>query len=137
MRTLLGTPTLAGSLLVLLCLGCREDGTSPITGPGPEGPLVEPPNATRGFIWGHVVDASGVCIAGAMVEIVAGPGTGRKAIQTEPCDAWSYVFGYAFSDLPIGATLKLRATKAGYHPQEHEAVVRNGGLPFQFELSPE
>jgi hypothetical protein len=132
MRTLLCSPSLAGSLLVLLCLGCGENGTSPTTPP-----LEPPPNATTGFIWGHVVRQSGVCITGAVVEIVAGPGTGRKAIQTEACDAWSYVIGYEFSNLPIGVTVKLRATKEGHQPQERETVVRNGGYPFQFVLSPE
>ena len=135
MRTLRSTPPLAGSLLVLLCLGCTE-GTIPIT--PPDLPPDVPPHATNGFIWGHVLGpSSGVCLTGAVVEIIAGPGTGQKGVQTEPCDAWSYVAGYAFHNLPVGATVTLRATRQGYVPQERETVARTTQLPFQFELSPE
>ena len=134
MRTLRSTPTLAGSLLVLLCLGCTE-GTIPIT--PTDLPPDAPSNATNGFVWGHVLGASGVCLPGAVVEIIAGPGTGQKGVQTEPCDAWSVVAGYVFSNLPVGARVTLRATKEGYLPQERETVARTSQLPFQFELSPE
>lgn len=124
---------LAGSLSVLLLLlGCAEPGTSPYDAPAapltPTGP---------GYLWGHVLDASGVCIPGAMVEIVDGPGAGRRVTQSAACNAWDYVAGFEFSGLGIGKTVRLRATAAGHRPDEIVVVTQDGGAPIQFELMPE
>ena len=120
-----------GFLPVLLLLGCADGGEGPTT------PSLRPPppgTAAGGYIWGHVVDDSGICLRGAVVEIIAGPGTGRKATQEIECTAWDYAAGYEFRDLPMGVVLTLRATRNGYRPQERDLVTGNGGPPFQFSL---
>ena len=122
-------------LPLLLLIGCAEGGTLPSTPTFHPPPPPAPTGAA--YVWGHVVMDSGICIPGAMVEIIAGPGTGRKETQKGPCDAWSYAAGYEFRDLPLGVTVKLRATAKGYGPQERELVTQNGGYPFQFVLERE
>jgi hypothetical protein len=112
---------------VVVSIGCTDSG-SPVA---PSPPPPEP--ATNGFIWGQVLEASGACIREGEVEIVAGPGIGRKSGQPEVCGAWDYV-GYEFGDLPVGATVTLRAGAPGYRSEERELVVRNGGEPVQFVL---
>lgn len=57
--------------------------------------------------------------------------------QNVACGAWDYVAGYEFSNLPIGATVRLRPAGTGYRPQELVHVTLNGGPPVQFELIPE
>jgi hypothetical protein len=113
---------------VVFSLGCA-DSASPVSQSPPP-----PQPATEGFIWGQVLEASGMCIRGGEVEIVAGPGIRRKSGQHEVCGAWDYV-GYEFGDLPVGATVTLRAGAPGYRSEERELVVRNGGEPVQFVLT--
>ena len=69
-----------------------------------------------------------------MVEIVRGPGIGRKSGQPDDCDAWDYV-AYEFPDLPLGATVTLLAATPGYQPQASELKVPSGGSPIQFVLA--
>jgi hypothetical protein len=78
-----------------------------------------------------------VCLYGARVEIVAGPGTGRSATQTAVCDAWSEVVGFEFNNLPMNVKIKLRATLPGYRTADQELLTRNGGYPIQFNLTKE
>lgn len=127
-------PAFAAPLFVLLLLGCGRD-----AGP-PTGPPDQPPPAPYigdAFIWGHVLDESGLCILGASVEIVSGPGAGRKAIQEEVCGAWDHVAGFEFRGLPLGVTVTLRASRDGYEAQQRSLVTGRGGPPFQFVLVPE
>jgi TolB protein len=84
---------------------------------------------------GQVLDGSGVCIAGAMVEIVAGPGMGRTSGQPDTCNATSED-GFVFDGLPLGATVTLRATAPRYQPKVSAVVVTDGGGPVQFVLQP-
>jgi hypothetical protein len=121
---------LVGSLLLVLGLGCGEP-AAPTPQPSPP-----TPTATSGYIWGHVLDQSGLCLPGAEVEVVDGPGVGRKSSQPGGCAAWDYV-GYEFRDLQLGTTVTLRATTPGYQPQDRELVVQNGGSPVQFVLATE
>jgi hypothetical protein len=117
---------LFGPLLVL-CLACGDTAA-----PEPQSP--EPtPTAPSGHLWGQVLDRSGICIRGATVEIVQGPGIGRKSGQPEQCDAWAYE-GYWFDDLPLGTKVTLRATASGYQPQDLQVRVPDGGYPVQFVL---
>jgi hypothetical protein len=88
-----------------------------------------------GMIWGQVLDSSGVCLRGGMVEIIDGPSAGQISQQPEECDAWDYE-GFEFDDLPLGATVTLRASAPGYRPQDRKVVARNGGGPVQFVLIP-
>ena len=112
---------------VVLCLGCG-DTAAPSQSPPPAQP------AMSGFIWGQVLKESGLCIRGAVVEIVGGPGIGLKSGQPDECGAWDYV-GYELRDLPLGATVTLRATALGYQQEDRELVVRSGGEPVQFVLA--
>jgi hypothetical protein len=120
--------------LLVLCLGCG-DATAPAleSPPPPSTPTPPPPTPMTGFIWGQVLDKSGLCIRGGMVEIVAGPGTGRKTGQPDDCGAWDYT-GFEFSDLPYRATVTLRASAPGFSPQDREVVALNDGGPVQFVL---
>ena len=126
---------LLGSLVVL-CLGCGDT-----TAPAPQSPLPQSPpptsSATSGFIYGYVVDQSGICIRGAMVQIVEGPGTGRKSGQADACAAWDYGGEYEFRDLPGGATVTLRASAPGYRSEDRQVVAENGGPGVEFVLAPE
>ena len=117
--------------VVALITAACADGASP----DPTGTGLFP--AGEGFVWGHVVEDSGVCIAGATVRIVEGPGEGRYTPQRYPCDAWSYGDGFEFADLPMGATVKLRATADGYKSQDQKVYVGNGGYPVTFTLQPD
>ena len=130
MLTLLRS-TVAGLLLVLLCIGCTEDGGLQPTPPPP--PQQPPPIATSGFIWGHVIEGSGVCIIDAVVEIVAGPNAGQKVVQKESCSAWDEG-GFEFKDLPLGVTIRLRATKEGYQPKEVETMAVTHGSALNIWL---
>jgi hypothetical protein len=124
-------------LVVLLASACMPGDGTPV-GPSTQ-PLPPPPPqaSTFGYVWGHVVMDSGVCISGAVVTVLEGPGMGRSMRQEGPCDAWSYAVGFEFADLPLGARVKLGATADGYDSQELEIVVGNGGPPVQFELHPD
>ena len=84
---------------------------------------------------GQVLDGSGVCIRGAMVEIVAGPGMGRTSGQPDTCNA-SSEDGFVFVGLPLGATVTLRATAPRYQPKVSAIVVTAGGGPVQLVLQP-
>ncbi|MGH7514649.1 MAG: hypothetical protein ACREOQ_17180 [Gemmatimonadales bacterium] len=149
-----------GSLLAL-CLGCQDN-----TGPGlqrstpgsaPEGPStpppppntplpppstpppsapLPPPAAMNGFVWGQVLDSTGLCLPGGMVEIVDGPGVGRTSSQPAQCDAWDYV-GFDIESLPMDGKVTLHASAPGYRPEDRRVVVPNGGWPVQFVLVPE
>ena len=111
--------------VVSLCIGCGRNGSP--TAP----PLTQPPpNATSGYVWGHVVNDQGQCLVDAAVEIVAGTHTGQKVVQQEVCSVWEDSVGFEFRDLPVGATITLRATKEGYQPRElaTAAVTSGQGL---------
>ena len=123
-----------GSAL-LLCLGCGDTAPTATNSPSPQSTPGPTPSMT-GFIWGQVIDSTGLCIRGAIVEIVNGLATGHSSRQPDECDAWSYV-GYEFRNLPIGATETLRAMAPGYQSQEQQVVAGNGGYPVQFVLVPE
>jgi hypothetical protein len=95
------------------------------------------PPPLSGIIWGQVLGEGEGCIRGGMVEIVAGPGIGRTSGQPDPplCNPWGED-GFWFYDLPLGATVTLRATAPGYQPEDCDVVVPRGGGPVQFVLQP-
>jgi hypothetical protein len=94
-----------------------------------------PSTALSGFIWGQVLDESGVCLRGGTVEIVEGPGTGLTSGQPDSRGAWDYV-GYDLRNLPLGASVTLRASAQGYRSEDRVVVANNRGLPVQFVLAP-
>jgi hypothetical protein len=65
-----------------------------------------------------VVDESGLCIAGATVQVVRGQGLGQSITQTTPCDAWGYDGGVVLRDLTPGVEMTLRASASGFAAQE-------------------
>lgn len=89
--------------------------------------------AQLGIIWGKVLGEGVGCIRGAMVEVVAGPGLGRTSGQPDTCDPWNED-GFWFYDLPLGATVTLRATFPGYQSEDRDVVVPRGGEAVVFVL---
>ena len=77
----------------------------------------------------------GACVHGAVVEIVQGPGTARKSAQADGCSAWDYSGGYEFRNVPLGATVALRASAPGYGSEVRELVVQNGRSGVEFDLA--
>jgi hypothetical protein len=74
-----------------------------------------------------VAEESGVCIQGATVQVVAGQALGRSETQKDgTCNTWDLVGGIAFTELVPGVELTLRASAAGYLPQEKVVVPRSG-----------
>lgn len=54
------------------------------------------------WLWGLVVDRSGVCIDGVTVEVVRGQRLGERITQQTPCDAWADYGGFVFGDVMAG-----------------------------------
>jgi hypothetical protein len=124
--------TFAGLLFVLLFIGCGEDSGLPTTRPAQQ--PTPTPNPTTGFIWAKVFgEGSGLCLPDAVVEIVAGPHTGQKVVQNEPCSAWDEG-GVQFDGLPLGVSIKLRATKEGYRTKEVKTMAITSGTALQIIL---
>ena len=65
-----------------------------------------------------VIDGSGVCIDGAVIEIVSGQGKGFKGTPSAACDVWDYDGGYFIYGLIPGDSLTIRALAAGYQDSE-------------------
>lgn len=127
MRTLSRSTVAASIVVVLLSISCEGDYRLPTEPPAPAG---------KAFIWGHVVEESGVCIVGAVVEIVKGPNAGQKFVQDEPCTVWDSA-GFIFDDLPLGVPMTLRATREGFHPQEREVSTYTSGAGTDIVLRKE
>ncbi len=73
-----------------------------------------------------VVDETGVCIAGATVQVVRGERLGATLTQTTPCDAWAYDGGFVLTDLTTGVEVTLRASAPGYAEQEKTFIPTSG-----------
>jgi hypothetical protein len=97
-------------------------------------PVVDEIEATKstavGSIAGFVIDKSDECIIGARVEMIDGPQAGAVFVQTV-CGFWDYGedLGYSFHKLPVGASITLRATAAGYKMAETRGWATN---PYQY-----
>ena len=83
---------------------------------------------------GIVTNAGGACLAGAMVEVIAGQALGQKSAQVGPCDHWWPFNGFAFSNLTPGVPLTIRATAPGYLARE--MTVTPDLQPVEFVLDP-
>ncbi|MDQ6801986.1 MAG: hypothetical protein M3041_14250 [Acidobacteriota bacterium] len=123
----------SGAALVLLLLSCNGD--SP-TAPRAQPPAqTEPPAAATGVVSGFVLDPSGVCLPGAVVEVLDGARVGDKSTHKGVCGAWDYgVEGYSLR-LPDGIKVRLRASKAGYRSKEETVLAPAGRADFV--LTPE
>ena len=135
---------LAAIVLAAFALSaCSEDSRS--DGPGVPGNPVAPPvpivpntppapNASA-WLWGFVVDASGVCIEGASVRVVQGQRTGESVVQSTPCNAWGYGGGFSFDKLTPGVAMTLRASAAGYADAE-VTMTPHAGPQTTFAIAP-
>ena len=134
----------AGACFVLTALasGCGADVNTPpappahVTTSGPPTFPPSPPATPSAFIWAMVVDPSGICIAGATIQVVSGPGAGQTFVQDSDCDAWAYSGGVWFGNLVSGVTMTLRASAVGYNAMEKTAVAASSGQAVEFDLSP-
>ena len=87
------------------------------------------------FLWGYVVDASGVCIVGASVHVVAGQRIGETITQSTPCDAWANDGGFRFDQLAPGKAMTLRVSAPG-HVELEQMVTPTLGPQTAVLLSP-
>jgi hypothetical protein len=117
-------------LTTFVLLGCSPENPRRLRLPSsPAAPEPAPPQpSSSAFVWAMVVEAngSGVCLANATVEVVAGQARGQSGTQTEPCDVWGYGGGIAFNDLTPGVEMTLRASAPGYTAQERAVVPSSG-----------
>lgn len=87
----------------------------------------QPPHpVATAFVWGMVVDESGVCIDSVTVSIIAGQGVGQSVQQKPPCGAWDYGGGFNFTDLTPGLFITLRVSAPGYAVLDTTVVTRVG-----------
>ena len=126
--------SVSGVVMVLLLFSCNGD--SPTAPPSLQ---PTPPAANNaGFVWGYVHDESGVCIQGAVVEVLDGPRAGTKSTQNGPCSVWDSDGGYSFRDLPSNTNVRMRASKQGFQSQEMTFFATTyGGNQSSFLLVPE
>ena len=114
-------------LACLLLAGCTEGSVQS----QPFGPSASWPSGSPAFS-GMVLDGSGVCIPGAIVEVVSGPAAGLTVTQETPCDAWSYFGGFHIEGLTPGVTLLARAP--GY---TSSTKILGPGWNLVFVLAPD
>ena len=64
------------------------------------------------------------------MELIDGLGVGPAFVQTV-CGFWDYGddIGFSFHNLPVGVTMTVRATAAGYKPAEVHAVA---SMPYSY-----
>jgi hypothetical protein len=103
---------------LFLFLNCSGDSPT-----APQSAGAPPSNATAP-VFGFAHDESGVCIPGAVVELLDGPRAGAKVTQSDPCGSvWDVDGGYSFSGLPRDVSVRIRASKAGYRSVDITTVV--------------
>jgi hypothetical protein len=123
---------IAGIFVAVSLPGCSAQ--TPAT-PSPAGasPPRESPVRT---VYGVVIDGRGACIAGAMVEVIAGQAIGLKSAQSGPCDAWWPFNGFQFRNLIPGLSLRLRATAPGHLPKEMTVMPDLQAVEFLLDPLP-
>jgi hypothetical protein len=117
-------------LTMLTFLGCSGDGAGPAAPASPPPTFPSPPSPTpdsSAWVWAMVVAerGSGLCILDATVEVIAGQGLGQSAKQSEPCDIW-WIGGVEFKNLTAGVEITLRASAAGYVPEDKTVIPTTG-----------
>lgn len=110
-------------LVALAVLGCAgEHG-----GQFPVDPIAQLPlEPATAWVWGMVVDGSGVCIPEATVRVLAGQRAGDTITQTTPCNAWGYDGGFFFTGLTAGLEMTLQVAAPGYEVQEKRVIPSAG-----------
>jgi hypothetical protein len=115
---------LALAVGIFVLVGCSSDAVAPTAPTALTSRPVAPSSTT--YVWLMVAEDSGLCIADAKVEVIAGQARGLAATQTEPCDVWGYGGGIEFKDLKAGVEMTLRASAAGYAAQQKIVIPRLG-----------
>lgn len=114
-----------GFLSSLTLLGCSAENVQRLpTTPDPPPPPYQP--ASPAWLWGMVVEDSGICIVDATVTVVRGQRVGETIKQETPCDAWGYGGGFEFKNLTPGAEMTLRTSATGYVSEEVTVVPHSG-----------
>ena len=129
-------------LLVVLTValtGCAPDRATPIS-PSVPGPVVPvpptsidppapPPPLTR--VYFTVLEAgtdfkagysNEECAQNVTIEIVAGPGLGRRVQQKNGCTIYDPDFGARFDNVALGVEFTVRASASGYVPTEKSVI---------------
>jgi hypothetical protein len=111
----------------LLAIGCSQ---APVRSPtSPSFPLPprtpSPGPSPDTFLPAMVVDRTGSCIVGAIVEVVRGQRAGASATQLVRCDVWD-VGDIVFNHLTPGVEMTLRATAPGYVESEKTLIPTTG-----------
>lgn len=128
-----GIPHFLPVLLVVSLSACT--GQIP-SAPSSSSTVPTPGESLARAVSGIVIDASGACIGGAIVEVVAGQAVGQKSAQSGPCDHWWPFNGFAFSNLTPGVSLTLRATAPGHVAKEMTVMPGVQNLEFLLEPLP-
>lgn len=125
-------PLLIAAFAFSGCLG-RDTLRTPaneyvLTGPEPSRPMppipalpsarVDASAKATGWLWVMVIDGSGPCIDGAVIEIVSGQGKGLKGTPMGNCDVWDFEGGYFIYGLVPGQSLTIRASAPEYQDSE-------------------
>ena len=118
------------ALGVLLFVGCAKSPTMP------DSSFTSKANSRTTQLWGMVIaeDGGGLCIPGATITVIAGPGTGQSQVQETPCNVWGYGGGFVFKDLTPNASMMLRASAPGYVTKEVGASSPSSGPITVFEI---
>jgi hypothetical protein len=103
---------------------------------GPSNEVTAVVGSAPTWLWGFVVDGSGVCIDGATVEVIGGQHLGERITQETPCSVWDYGGGFEFHGLTPGVEMIIRASAPGYAPLVKSVTPYSGGqTAFLFTLS--
>ena len=103
------------AVAISACSG--ESNPAPTVPDVPAPPAPPPPSGSASsltFLWGMIIERSGVCIPGASVRVLAGQRAGESMTQATPCDAWAYWGGFGFDSLKAGVPMTLRLSAPGY-----------------------
>ena len=103
--------------------------------PPPPPPPASGPSSSLTFLWGMVIEGSGVCIVGASVRVLDGQRAGVSMTQETPCDAWAYSGGFWFDSLTPGVPMTLRLSAPGYVDLD-TTVTPTGGAQQAFLFEP-
>jgi len=99
-------------LVAFTVAACSGESVTPL--PTVPNPPVPPVPSGSTFLWGMVIEQSGICIPDARVRVVAGQRAGENLTQVTPCDAWGYGAGFVFNPVTAGVPMTLRISAPGY-----------------------
>ena len=83
-----------------------------------------------------VIDSSGLCIVGAVVEVVQGQRTGTRIEQDPTCDVWRWPSNVVFDKPVPGEYMLLRGSAPGYRSQLKTVPIHYSPTSVVFTLKP-